>query len=54
MTVPPLHHHHEGEDELLYPFLIERPWKKYASTLRNGTRPTREPGNNRRGSWRSP
>jgi hypothetical protein len=25
--------HHEGEDELLYPKLIERPWKKYASTL---------------------
>jgi Hemerythrin HHE cation binding domain len=22
---------------MLYPFLIERPWKKYASTLRNGT-----------------
>ncbi len=22
---------------LLYPFLIERPWKKYASTLRAGT-----------------
>ncbi|HEY7359647.1 MAG TPA: hypothetical protein VH642_02470 [Streptosporangiaceae bacterium] len=25
------------EDELLYPLLIERPWKKYASTLRTGT-----------------
>ena len=22
---------------VLYPFLIERPWKKYASTLRTGT-----------------
>jgi hemerythrin HHE cation binding domain-containing protein len=22
---------------MLYPILIERPWKKYASTLRNGT-----------------
>jgi hemerythrin-like domain-containing protein len=22
---------------MLYPFLIERPWKKYAATLRNGT-----------------
>jgi hypothetical protein len=22
---------------MLYPFLIERPWKKYASTLRTGT-----------------
>jgi len=22
---------------MLYPFLVERPWKKYASTLRNGT-----------------
>jgi hypothetical protein len=32
-----LHHHHEGEDALLYPKLIERPWKKYASTLRTGT-----------------
>jgi hypothetical protein len=24
---------------MLYPILIERPWKKYASTLRNATRP---------------
>jgi hypothetical protein len=22
---------------MLYPFMIERPWKKYASTLRTGT-----------------
>jgi hypothetical protein len=22
---------------MLYPFLIDRPWKKYASTLRTGT-----------------
>ena len=22
---------------MLYPFLIERPWKKYANTLRTGT-----------------
>jgi hypothetical protein len=22
---------------MLYPFLVDRPWKKYASTLRNGT-----------------
>jgi hypothetical protein len=22
---------------MLYPFLIERPWKKYATTLRSGT-----------------
>jgi len=22
---------------MLYPFLIERPWKKYAASLRNGT-----------------
>ena len=22
---------------LLFPFMIERPWKKYASTLRTGT-----------------
>jgi hypothetical protein len=22
---------------MLYPFLIERPWQKYASTLRTGT-----------------
>jgi hypothetical protein len=22
---------------MLYPFLIERPWKKYAATLRTGT-----------------
>jgi len=22
---------------MLYPFLIERPWKKYAATPRNGT-----------------
>jgi len=22
---------------MLYPLMIERPWKKYASTLRNGT-----------------
>jgi hypothetical protein len=32
-----LHHHHEDEDELLYPILIDRPWKKYAATLRTGT-----------------
>jgi hypothetical protein len=23
--------------QMLSPFLIERPWKKYAATLRNGT-----------------
>jgi hemerythrin HHE cation binding domain-containing protein len=26
-----------GPARMLYPFLIERPWKKYASTLRTGT-----------------
>lgn len=29
--------HLPGPVRLLYPLLIERPWKKYAETLRNGT-----------------
>jgi hypothetical protein len=27
----------KDQQRMLYPFLIERPWKKYASTLRTGT-----------------
>jgi hypothetical protein len=27
----------KDQQRMLYPFLIERHWKKYASTLRTGT-----------------
>ena len=34
-------HHLPAPVRLLYPFMIDRPWKKYATTLRTGTRSDR-------------